>query len=117
MDQQTRQDMYTMAEWAATLDALDRLHERRARRRKVLRFWLNVHQVVYEPTVAVATPGAHVVPDAPTLGVASGPAGSTVRPPTASPTSSAAGRVTSPASPLHSHSSPPPRISSGITWN
>jgi hypothetical protein len=116
MDNQTRQDMYTMAEWAAALDALDRLHERRARRRQILHFWLNVHQVVYEPTVAVATPGVPVVPDAPTLGVASGPAGSTVRPPTASPTSLAAGS--------HLPGQPPPlpllpatRISSGITWN
>jgi hypothetical protein len=76
MDDQTRRDMYTMAEWAATLDALDRLHERRARRRRIVRFWLNVRQVVYEPTVAVATPGAADPTSAPTLGVATGAAGS-----------------------------------------
>jgi hypothetical protein len=87
MDRETRQDMYSMAEWAATQDAWARLLEKRTRRRRWFRFLVNAHQVVYEPTVAVATPGAADPTSAPPLGVASGPAGSTVGPPTALPTS------------------------------
>jgi hypothetical protein len=99
MDDQTRRDMYSMAEWAARLDALDRLHEKRARRRRWIRFLVNAHQVVYEPTVAVATPG-DPLPLAPAPGVASGPVGSTVGPPTTAPTSPAAGSHLS-GRPLH----------------
>jgi hypothetical protein len=82
MDMETKRDMESIAEWAATQDAWDRLLERRNRPlRRHLHFWLNVRQVVYEPTVAVATPGAADPTSAPTLGVATGAAGSQSRAP------------------------------------
>jgi len=111
MDMQARRDMYTMAEWAATLDALDRLHERRNRRRRWLHFLINAHQVVHEPTVAV--PASDVQTGSPSAsGVGSGAAGSSVNPP--APTTSAVGSHL-PGRPHHPLEAV--RISGGITWN
>ena len=84
MDTQAKHDMYTMHEWAATLDALDRLHERRARRRHALHFWFNLHQIAGDPTGAVPDSG---VPTSPRLHPESGTglAGSETPPPGVSP--------------------------------
>jgi len=109
VDKQTRQDSYTMAEWAATVDALDRLHERRARRQRILRFWLSPHQVACEPTVAEPT-SEDTSPRA--SGVGPGAAGSSVNPP--APTTSAVGSHL-PGRPHHPLEAV--RISGGITWN
>jgi hypothetical protein len=84
MDAQARHDMYTLAEWAATMDALDRLHQRRARRRQAIHFWFNLHQIAADPASAVPDPGVSPSPTAP-LGSGSGLAGSETTPPNVSP--------------------------------
>jgi hypothetical protein len=49
MDDQTRRDMYTMAEYAEWRAALDLARTPRSRRRRWIHFLVNAHQVVYEP--------------------------------------------------------------------
>ena len=74
MDIQTMRDMETMAEWQATQEAYRRFVERRARRKRSLRFWFNPHQVAAPPTVAVPTSEGPAPPRP--SGVGTGVAGS-----------------------------------------
>src|SRR5262245_20786685 len=62
MDMQTIHDIETMAEWAATQDAYQRMLERRARRRSWLRFVFNWRQIADDPPVAVPASGAQRSP-------------------------------------------------------
>lgn len=103
-DTQTRRDRETMAEWAATQDAYDRLLERRARRRRML------HRFAYfkpwpvaaidEPVTAVVAPRDTRTPSR-SLGATSGAAGSepTSQPPVTTQGPGGARRFAGPAGP------------------
>jgi hypothetical protein len=79
MDMRTVFELEAQAEYEATREAFVRLAERRAHRRRVLRWWNPLVQVVIDPAVAMSTPEEFVgSPLLPASGVDIGAAGSSV---------------------------------------